>query len=160
MGFVHSLHRQGTQSDFNLLAIRLEREERRLNSDMEESASIRGVSYRPRSSVIPRNTARRISAKYVGSCDSIPFLPTLPHSRGDSFEDSGIGHRLTLLGSVGHPSLSSVVMEPTRLELPALGTEFKGREAFLDEVIEELNELQMVSLMQMVCLIFIFDLRL
>ena len=31
------------------------------------------------------------------------------------------------------------------MELPALGSEFKGREDFLDEVIETLEELQKVS---------------
>lgn len=47
------------------------------------------------------------------------------------------------LGSVS--ALSPLGFELTKLELPALGSEFKGREAFLDEVIEILNELQKVS---------------
>ena len=38
--------------------------------------------------------------------------------------------------------------ESTRMELPALGANFKGREAFLDNVIETLDELQRVSVME------------
>ena len=36
-------------------------------------------------------------------------------------------------------------IEPVKMELPPLGSEFRGREEFLDEVIDTLNELQQVS---------------
>ena len=41
-------------------------------------------------------------------------------------------------------SISSGSVEPVKMELPALGSKFRGREEFLDEVIETLNELQKV----------------
>lgn len=63
------------------------------------------------------------------------------------FEDSGI-HRISPVSTLGGCNTPS--QENVKLELPALGSEFNGREAFLCEVIEILTELQKVSYLHIV----------
>lgn len=134
-GFYQS-QRLGVQSDFNLLAIRLERDERRLNSDTDMDY------YRPRSTNTLQSgslpswltLSRRFSAQPVSIKTSDSF-----------FEDSSI-HRASPLTSMG-----VVYFEPSKMELPALGAEFRGREEFLDEVIEILNELKKNKVVEAQC---------
>ncbi len=57
---------------------------------------------------------------------------------GGSFEDSMMRSMSSISWSCGG------TVEPVKMELPALGSEFRGREEFLDEVIATLNELQKV----------------
>lgn len=67
--------------------------------------------------------------------------------RYDSMDDSGIYRMspVTLTSLSPTPSLlSTVAVEPIKIELPPLGAEFRGRDDFLDNIITTLNELQKV----------------
>lgn len=83
-----------------------------------------------------------------------PAVTPIPHSTS-SLSFGGIAEDSVRVSppTVGHmicaPPIARV--ELVRLELPSLGSEFKGRAEFVDEVIASLDEMQDVRVCVCVC---------